>query len=133
VKYLIDTSALVRIIRRQAEARWYDAVDRGLIALCQPVVVETLTGVDAKAFLRSNDLLRDAYPWVPMPDDVWSTVEAVQRDLALRSQHHGLSVADHLIAATAIRLKLVVLHDDADFATVARHVPELRQERLTAA
>jgi predicted nucleic acid-binding protein len=132
VKYLIDTSALVRITRRQAEARWYEAVDRGLVALCQPVLVEMLTGVDAKGFERANEQFRDAYPWVPTPDDVWSIVESVQRDLAVRSRHHGLSVADHLVAATAIRLKLVVLHDDSDFETVSRAVPQLRQERLTA-
>jgi predicted nucleic acid-binding protein len=64
---------------------------------------------------------------------VWSVVGAVQRDLAAASQHQGLSVADHLVVATAIRMKLVVLHQDADFETVARVVPELRQERLAAA
>jgi len=28
--------------------------------------------VGAKSFDRANDLLRTAYPWVPVPDDVWS-------------------------------------------------------------
>lgn len=131
MNYLIDTSALVRITRRQAEPRWYDAVDRGLIALCQPVIVEMMTGVDARSFDRVSDRLHTAYPWVPLPDDAWSVVEAVQRELAGVSQHHGLSVADHLVLATAIRLKLVVLHEDADFETVARVIPQLHQERLT--
>jgi predicted nucleic acid-binding protein len=131
VSYLVDTSALVRITRRQVEPDWHDAVDRGLVALCQPVIVEMLTGVDTKSFDRVNELLRGAYRWVPMPDDVWSVVESVQRELAVRSQHHGLSVADHLVVATAIRLKLVVLHADADFETVARVVPQLQQERIT--
>ncbi len=133
MKYLVDTSALVRITRRQTHPQWFDAVDRGLIAVCEPVIVETLTGVDAKVFDRARDRLRAAYPWVPVPDDVWSIVGAVQRDLAGVSQHHGLSVADHLVVATAIRLKLVVLHEDADFETVARVVPQLQQERLTPA
>ncbi|GAA1817086.1 hypothetical protein GCM10009682_42390 [Luedemannella flava] len=106
---LVDTGALVRITRRQVDPQWYDAVDRGLVAVCQPVIVEMLAGVDAKNFDRVNDLLRDAYPWVPVPDDAWSMVEAVQRELATRSQHQGLSVADYLVMATAIRLKLVVL------------------------
>jgi hypothetical protein len=39
-------------------------------------------------------------------------------------------VADHLVIATAIRLKLVVLHQDADFETAARLVPQLGQERI---
>jgi predicted nucleic acid-binding protein len=131
VKYLIDTSALVRIVRRQSDPRWYDAVDRGLIALCPPVIVEMLTGVGAKDFDRISSRLREAYPWVPTPDDAWSIVEAVQRALAEGSQHQGLSVADHLVVATAIRLKLVVLHEDADFETVGRLVPQLQQERIS--
>ena len=130
MKYLIDTSALVRMSRRQADIHWYDTVDRGLVALCEPVLVEMLTGVDAKSFDRAEIDLRTAYPWVPVPDDVWSIVGSVQRELAEQSQHQGLSVADHLIVATAIRLKLVVLHEDADFETVARIVPQLQQERL---
>ncbi len=131
MKYLIDTSALVRIARRQADPIWYEAVDRGLIALCEPVLVETLTAADAKSYGRAEDDLRNAYPWVPVPDDVWATIGAVQHELAAKSQHQGLSVADHLVLATAIRLKLVVLHVDADFETVSRVVPQLLQERLT--
>jgi predicted nucleic acid-binding protein len=67
-----------------------------------------------------------------VPDDVWALVATVQRELASQSQHHGLSIADHLVVATAIRLKLVVLHEDADFETVARLVPQLEQQRITA-
>jgi predicted nucleic acid-binding protein len=131
VNYLVDTSALVRIIRRQADARWDDLVERGLLAICEPVLVEVLTGTDAKSYAEVEDEIRGTYPWVPVPDDAWSIVAAVRRDLAARSQHQGLSVADYLIAATAIRLKLVVLHEDADFETVARVVPQLQQERIT--
>jgi predicted nucleic acid-binding protein len=48
------------------------------------------------------------------------------------SAHRGLSVADLVVAATAIRLKLIVLHEGADFETMARFVPELRQRRISA-
>jgi hypothetical protein len=34
--------------------------------------------------------------------------------------------------ATAIRVKLEVLHEDADFETAARFVPLLRQRRISA-
>jgi predicted nucleic acid-binding protein len=131
MKYLIDTSALVRIARRQADPRWYEAVRHGLVGLCEPVLVETLTGADAKAYDRLESSLREGYPWVGVPDDVWSVIGAVQRELAIASQHQGLSVADHLVVATAIKLKLVVLHEDADFETVAQLVPQLRQQRLS--
>jgi predicted nucleic acid-binding protein len=131
MRYLIDTSALVRIIRRQADPRWYECVARGLIALCEPVLLETLTGVDAKNFNRVRDDLREACPWVGTSDDAWPTAMAVQEDLARTSQHQGLSVADHLVVATAIKARLVLLHEDADFETVAKVVPHLRHQRLS--
>jgi predicted nucleic acid-binding protein len=130
VNYLIDTSALVRVLRRQVDTHWDDVVDRGLIAVCEPVLVEALSIADAKQYEQVERDIRDLYPMVAMPDDVWDIVRAVRRDLAAHSQHRGLSVADHLVVATAIRLKLVVLHQDADFETVSRFVPQLRQERL---
>jgi predicted nucleic acid-binding protein len=130
VRYLIDTSALVRILRRHADAHWDDLVERGLVAVCEPVLVEALTIADAKRYDLVEREIRETYPWVAVPDDVWDVVRTVRRDLAAHSQHHGLSVADHLVVATAIRLKLVVLHEDADFETVSRIVPQLHQERL---
>lgn len=130
MNYLVDTSALVRIIRGQVDARWDDLVERGMLAICEPVLVEALTMADAKSYGRVEDEIRGTYPWVPVPDDVWSIVGSVRRDLAAQSQHQGLSIADHLVVATAIRLKLVVLHEDTDFETVARLVPQFQQERL---
>ncbi len=38
MKYLIDTSALVRILRRQVDDQWHDVVARGLVAICEPVI-----------------------------------------------------------------------------------------------
>lgn len=131
MRYLADTSALVRILRGEVDVRWDDVVERGLVAICDPVLTETLTIADAKRYERVERQIRDAYPWVPVPDDVWDIVRALRRELAAHSQHQGLSVADYLVAATAMRHKLVVLHEDADFETVARVVPQLRQERVT--
>jgi predicted nucleic acid-binding protein len=133
VKYLVDTSALVRIYRRQVDDAWYDVVNHGQIAVCEPTLTETLTLADAKSYGRVEDELRDLYPWVPVPDNVWELVVALRREMADQSAHQGLSVADYLIAATAIRLKLEVLHEDADFETVARFVPQLRQRRISSA
>ncbi|MEV4532954.1 PIN domain-containing protein [Asanoa sp. NPDC049518] len=133
MKYLVDTSALVRIIRRQVDPAWYETVDRGLVAICDPVLVETLTIADAKSYGRIEEELRAAYPWVPVPDDAWAMVTSVRRELASQSQHQGLSVADHLVAATAIRLKLVLLHEDTDFETAARLIPQLAQQRVSTA
>ena len=133
MRYLIDTSALVRIVRRQADERWFDSVKAGHVALCEPVLAETLTMADARSYDRVEAGLRAAYPWVPVVGDVWSLVGALRRELATHSQHQGLSVADYLVAATAIKRNLVLLHEDADFETAARVIPGLRDERLSAA
>jgi predicted nuclease of predicted toxin-antitoxin system len=37
---------------------------------------------------------------------------------------------DLLIWATAAQRDLVVLHDDNDFATAARHLPDLRERAI---
>lgn len=132
MRYLVDTSALVRIVRRQVDERWYERITRGLVAICEPVIVETLTIADARSYRRVEESLREAYPWVPVPDDAWDLVTSVRQELAAKSAHQGLSVADHLVVATAIRLKLTVLHEDADYETAARMVPQLKQERISS-
>jgi predicted nucleic acid-binding protein len=94
VRFLADTSALLRIRRKQVDPEWREIGRRGLIA--------------------------------------GNLVAAIRRELVPHSAHQGLSVADLVVAAAAIRLKLEVLHEDGDFETVARLVPELRQRRISA-
>jgi predicted nucleic acid-binding protein len=132
MNFLVDTSALVRIQRGQVDPSWDDAIERGLLVLCEPVLAETLMIADAKTYGQIEDRLCHTYPWATVPDDVWSLVGAIRRELAPHSCHNGLSVADLVIAATAIRLKLDVLHEDADFETVARFVPQLQQRRISS-
>ncbi len=43
--------------------------------------------------------------------------------MAQAGEHRSASAADLMIAATAAHHGLTVLHDDADYRTVARHAP----------
>ncbi len=43
MNYLVGTSALVRILRRQVDESWHDQVTHGLVAICDPVLTEALT------------------------------------------------------------------------------------------
>lgn len=131
MKYLIDTSALVRVLRRQVHDSWHEQVARGLIAVCEPVITETVTLARATEYARVHQALLDTYPWVPVPDNAWDVVRDVRKRLAERSAHQGLSVADHLVVATALQHRLVVLHEDADFRTAATVVSELREQRIS--
>jgi hypothetical protein len=49
-----------------------------------------------------------------------------------RAKRRAAGEALHRMVEKAIRLKLTVLHEDADFETVARFVPELKQHRIGA-
>jgi len=130
VKYLIDTSALVRILRRQVDESWHEQVTHGTVAICDPVLTEALTIARATEYERIRADLMEAYPWVPVPDRAWETVHSVQAQLAAKSQHHGLSVADHLVVATALHHHLTILHEDADFGTAAAVVTDIQQQRI---
>jgi predicted nucleic acid-binding protein len=110
---------------------WQELAWRGLLALCEPVLAETLQIADTKEYAETERRLGSVYVPVTIPDGVWDLSAAIRRELAPHSAHQGLSVADLVIAATAIRLKLTVLHEDADYETVARFVPELRQRRIS--
>jgi predicted nucleic acid-binding protein len=132
VKYLIDTSALVRILRRQVDESWHEQVMHGLVAICDPVLTEALTIARATEYDRVRTSLLEAYPWVPVPDRAWETVQSVQARLAAKSQHNGLSVADHLVVATALHHHLTILHEDADFAAAAAIVPDIQEQRILA-
>ena len=133
MKYLIDTSALVRILRRQVDESWNEQVAHGMVAICDPVLAEALTIARATEYERIRTDLLAAYPRVPVPDRAWETVHSVQARLAAKSQHHGLSVADHLVVATALHHHLTILHEDADFATAAAVILDIQQQRILAA
>jgi predicted nucleic acid-binding protein len=134
MKYLVDTSALTRILRKQAAPAWYECEDRGLLTVCEPVLAETLLIATSRNYAKTEqDILRRFLP-VTVPDGIWDFAAAIRRHLVPRGVHRGLSVADLVVTATAIKLKLKleVLHEDADYETVARFMPELQQQRLGA-
>ena len=130
MKFLVDTSALTRILRGQTDA-WDSLERRGLLSVCEPVLAETLLIASSKKYAETEQKIQETYVPVTIPDGIWDLVTVIRRELVPPSAHRGLSVADLVIAATAIRLKLTVLHEDGDFETVARFVPELQQHRLS--
>lgn len=129
--FLIDTSALVRVTRHQVREEWVDLVDRGLVLICDPVLTETLAIADAKRYDDIERRLMRMYPWVPVPDDAWEIVASMRRELAKHSAHSALSVADYLVAATAVKRGLTILHEDGDFVTTSGLVPLVQQHRVS--
>ncbi len=67
-----------------------------------------------------------------MPDDVWSRALDLQHELASRGHLRAVRFPDLLIAATAERHGVTVLHYDRDFDVVAE-VSDLRAEWVVPA
>ena len=51
-------------------------------------------------------------------------------DWPQRRAHRALSVVDLLSCATAAQHELIVLHDDKDFVTAARCLPDVRERSI---
>ena len=77
MRYLVDTSALVRLQREQVDPGWKDLVGRGLLVLCEPVLVETLMIADAKEYASTEDDLRESYVVATVPDGIWDLAPRV--------------------------------------------------------
>jgi predicted nucleic acid-binding protein len=122
-RYLIDKSAYVRIMRSdEVYGIWQGVLAAGKVAVCEPVEAEILYSArspeDAR---RTNALLRAAYGWVPVPEDVWPRLLRLQELLIERGCHRSAGLADLLVAVTAQVNGFTVLHYDHDFETIAKH------------
>lgn len=131
MRYLIDSSALIRIFRREVEPIWIDFAKKRQFAICEPVLCEALAAVGKNQGKRAEVNLLAGNQFVAMPEGVWDYVRAMRHDLIEHSMHNMFSVADYLIAATAIQLKLTVLHEDKDFCAAAKIFPQLGEQRIT--
>lgn len=119
--WLIDKSALVRLSTSEDAELWADRIGRGLVRITTVTLLEV--GFSARSGL---DLRKGAQrpPLSLMPVE-YLTPAAEQRAvevqalLADQGQHRAPSIPDVLIAATAERSGLTVLHLDKDFELIA--------------
>ncbi|TJZ39874.1 PIN domain nuclease [Streptomyces piniterrae] len=119
--FLIDTSALFRIFQTPVWKQWNEQLTAGIIAVCPAVELEFLYSAQSLADrLKKQDLLREVFSWVPMPDQVFEQAQKLQQELTESGQHRSAGAVDLLVAATAEREGLIVLHDDRDYEAVSR-------------
>lgn len=122
-RFLADTSAVIRILTGKASPEWTDAVTAGTVAICDPVELELLRDTPANARRPLiQRMLRQVYAWCPVPADCWERALELQDHLAAASQHSSASPVDLLVAVTAKRHRLEVLHDDLDYEVISRVV-----------
>jgi predicted nucleic acid-binding protein len=132
VIYLLDTSGLVRLLSDQSlQDAWYEALDAEAVASCYPQRAEFLYSArNVAEYDEITEMFADLYPDVAVPKNAGRWIAAVQRQMALAGEHRSASAVDLIIAATAAHHSLTVLHDDADYRTVARHAPDLAEHNI---
>lgn len=120
-KYLIDTSALARLMRRDGNDYGWDRVaEAGLIALCPVIELEYF--VSARSWddrVQDVEDLSAVFCWVPMDERMFRRAYEVQEALTRNGHHRIPGPVDLLLAATAEQYDLTLLHRDRDFECVA--------------
>lgn len=119
--FLIDTSALARLMRPDAESfGWDRAVAAGLIAVCPIIELEFFYSArSASDRAQGIEDLRPLFGWVPVDDRAYDRAWEIQGELTRRGQHRSAGPVDLLVAATAELQGLTLLHRDRDFECIA--------------
>jgi predicted nucleic acid-binding protein len=122
---LVDTSAWIEVFRRGSPLTLDNIVDdREQIVTCLPVIQEVLQGFDDERAFRIAETAMYAFTCVDVPFGRSLVDSAI--DLFRRARRAGVTVrssVDCLIAASALRHGLTVVHCDRDYDQLARVVP----------
>lgn len=120
-QFLIDTSALARMMRPSAVAfGWDQAVAAGLVAVCPITELEFFFSARSAADRASGIAdMRAAFGWVPVHDGAFERAWEVQGDLTAKGEHRSAGPVDLVVAATAELSGLTLLHHDHDFDLIA--------------
>lgn len=132
IRYLLDSSALWRILRDPVlRAAWAEVVSAGAIGSCHPQRIEFRRSARTlDEYEQMSAMFEALYPDATLPKGAWRWVESAQYRLLRQGAHRALSAVDLLVCATAAQHGLVVLHDDKDFATAARFIPDVRERSI---
>ncbi|WP_199545731.1 PIN domain nuclease [Streptomyces sp. N35] len=121
-KYLVDTSALVRLLGRDGPSYgWDQALGAGLVAICPVTELEFFYSARSLRDREEHlETVRALFPFAPVDDRAYGRAWEVQGELTGRGEHRGPGPVDLIVAATAELQGLTLLHLDDDFETVAR-------------
>jgi hypothetical protein len=130
-RVLVDTSAWIDALRADGDARVRDAVKTlttdGLAVLCDIVRLELWNGAGGPAEARMLRELERDVDCVPTTEEIWST--AIELARACRAQGVTVPATDLLVAASAERHGLGLLHHDAHFDQIAHATAAAKRRR----
>ena len=120
--WLVDTSAWVELFRRPSRITLGDlASDSDLIVTCLPVIQEVLQGFDDE---RPFGVARASMTaWRRVDDPLSADVVDLAVEVYRQCRRSGVTVrstVDCLVAASALRHSLTVVHCDRDYDAIAR-------------
>ncbi|MCX4746109.1 PIN domain nuclease [Kitasatospora sp. NBC_01287] len=120
-QFLIDTSALARFMRGDAEQfGWDQTAAAGLVATCPITELEFFHGArTADDRARGIGDMRSLFSWVPVDDRAYDRAWQVQSLLTGRGPHRGAGAVDLIVAASAELRGLTLPHRDHDFQCIA--------------
>ncbi|QNP71463.1 PIN domain nuclease [Streptomyces roseirectus] len=118
--YLIDTSALARVLLRRATEEWERRIGAGLVALCDITELEVQYSARSSADREAIGERLNQFTWCPVPEGVFRRARVVQEQLTAKGEHRSAGPVDLLVSAVAEEAGLTLLHYDRDFETIAR-------------
>lgn len=118
-EYLVDTSAWARVREPAVREVLKSLETQGLIGTCAAIDLEVLYSARNVAEHDRLRAQRMSFEWLAVFDECWERAIAVHRELTAKGCHRGVPMADLVIAATAERHEVTLLHYDADFDLIA--------------
>jgi predicted nucleic acid-binding protein len=118
-RYLADKSAYARMHLEPVRERLAPLLTHGLVATCPLVDLEILFSCRSPDEYESVLLERAGLERVEIEPADWDAAVGVQRALAAAGRHRVAGIPDLLLAAVALRHRLVLLHYDQDFDAIA--------------
>jgi hypothetical protein len=121
---LIDTSAWVEFLRGTGSpvCERVDSLLAGDLAICDPIRMEVLAGARDEQHLHDLRALLARATIIPTEPTEYEYAAALYRSCRRRGETVR-KLIDCLIAASAIRESIPILHADIDFEVLARHTP----------
>jgi predicted nucleic acid-binding protein len=132
---LVDTTLWIAWLRESSQtvvSAVDHLLDEGEAAICPVILQEILQGATDPASFRSLHTRFSRLPML-MPDNAVE-LHVASAELYARCRWIGVtprSPHDCVIAATAVWANITLLHDDADFDSLAKAEPRLRSKRLS--
>ncbi|MFF8192406.1 PIN domain-containing protein [Streptomyces bobili] len=132
IRYLLDSSGLWRLLREEhLSDAWLETTTLRAIGSCSAQRAEFRRSArNAVEYEAMGEMFTDLYPDVPLPKRLWDWVDSAQYALAKKGALGAAGPLDLMICATAAHHGLIVLHDDADFVTVARFLPDVSERNV---